>query len=740
MFRSWYRSFAKRPFRQTSRGPRPRARLQVEALEDRQLLAGSIGITALALPGFASGTAQPLAVATEGQAGTTTLMATFFDAKKFVQASDLTATIDYGDGTPLAKATIVDQGGGQFQITDSHTFPEESGSQVPPFSFKVTLRVSENATASNTTTQTGQAQVLDAALSPGDPVNGANSSGPMVGGDVGDTTTAAQALANFENAIGGPKNTAPSPQQGGFRTITWDGVKVDGTDSVAGPNSTTVITPGHTVGIPLDRFQGQGVFFSQVYAVSNDGFVDVNNTVGGLFPAFSPSNIFAMFNDNGIDFKFVAPSAPNTAPVSAASRGFGAVFENVEQPGTTIQYFNGSTLLDTVKVPVGGQGSQVFAGELFNQPIVTNVLLTLGNGVIFKFDGKTVTQGDTNDVGTNLVTVDDWAFAEPVPITNGFPITSGPVGTTGAPAIATTVAGRVFNGEVARFSDADPLAVATDFTATINWGDGHLTNGQITSDGSGGFSVSGTNTYATPGQFPVSVDIFDFGGGPGVGGSQPSLAVSNTIKVLDANHGFVRALYNDFLGREGSQTELDAWVSALPALGQAGVANGISHSPEALTHAVDGLYAQLLGRDAHGGEEQGFVHLLEQGATLERVSALILSSPEFAARANRIAGGTNADSNYIQGLYLFLLGRQPSLAEINAFVGVLPKLGRAGVALEFEESAEFRNDVVRGLYGVFLDRLAPPSAAEIAPWVNSGLDLLSLETALASSGEYFQNG
>ena len=36
-----------------------------------------------------------------------------------------------------------------------------------------------------------------------------------------------------------------------------------------------------------------------------------------------------MFNDNGIDLSFVLPSGANTSPVDAASRGFGAIFENV---------------------------------------------------------------------------------------------------------------------------------------------------------------------------------------------------------------------------------------------------------------------------------------------------------------------------------------------------------------------------------------------------------------------------
>src|SRR5207302_1128405 len=150
--------------------------------------------------------------------------------------------------------------------------------------------------------------------------------------------------------IGGPDNgNVASPQTTGFRTINWDGVKLDGTDF---NGNTTVITPGETVGIPINRFQTRGVQFAEVYAVSGDGFVDVNPGVANQFPAFSPANTFAMFNDNQIELSFVNPSAANTTPTPAAVRGFGAIFLDVETPNTTsIEYFSGSTSLGKFFVP-----------------------------------------------------------------------------------------------------------------------------------------------------------------------------------------------------------------------------------------------------------------------------------------------------------------------------------------------------------------------------------------------------
>jgi hypothetical protein len=75
------------------------------------------------------------------------------------------------------------------------------------------------------------------------------------------------------------------------------------------------------------------------------------------------------------------------------------------------------------------------------------------------------------------------------------------------PAVAATV-GTAFTGTVATFSDTSAtLPGPTAYVANINWGDGHITNGLITANNRGGFTVSGTNTYASAGLFPISVDV-----------------------------------------------------------------------------------------------------------------------------------------------------------------------------------------------------------------------------------------
>jgi hypothetical protein len=70
--------------------------------------------------------------------------------------------------------------------------------------------------------------------------------------------------------------------------------------------------------------------------------------------------------------------------------------------------------------------------------------------------------------------------------------------------------GRLVTGTIASFTDSKTTAKASQFKATINWGDGTApTAGTIVSNGNGKFHVTGTHAYAeednTP--YPVTVTI-----------------------------------------------------------------------------------------------------------------------------------------------------------------------------------------------------------------------------------------
>jgi hypothetical protein len=495
MFRSWYNHASRRQSTPSApRRKRPRSPLQVEALEDRCVPA----VTPIA----------HTSAFTEGINGTATI-AGFVDTDNVTPSNFTNISINWGDGTAADTTTgSVSQpnAGGEFLITGSHTYGEEGRDSVTVTVHDVLNNVNRSITLSS-------ANVADAPLLPGNSPTATHQEFTGVGG----TNTAGaslNALNAFKSAIGGANNGAVgAPQNGGFRVITWDGVALDGTDF---GGNTTVIIPNNTVGIPINRFQNVGVIFEEVYAVSGDGFKSVNPNVNAanpqLFPAFSPTKTFAMFNDHTIGMSFVLPSSPATTPVPAATRGFGAIFLNVRTPNTSsIEYFAGDQSLGKFFVPAGQQGEPEFLGEFFSSPVVTRVELTLGTDVIFFFDGTTIRSGGANNLPDhNLVDTDDFVHAEPVPL----------AGTQPAVAASATVR---FNGTVATFHDTDPNGTARDYTATIDWGDGHRSPGVIVANTAGGFDVQGANTYTAAGTFPIRVLIQDLG--------LSSVAVTNTAHI-----------------------------------------------------------------------------------------------------------------------------------------------------------------------------------------------------------------
>lgn len=82
-----------------------------------------------------------------------------------------------------------------------------------------------------------------------------------------------------------------------------------------------------------------------------------------------------------------------------------------------------------------------------------------------------------------------------------------PADGVGAANLAATV-GSPANLTVARFTDADPNGVATQWSASIDWGDGDVTDGTVVRNADGSFSVQGTHTYARIAEdMPLTVTI-----------------------------------------------------------------------------------------------------------------------------------------------------------------------------------------------------------------------------------------
>jgi PEP-CTERM motif len=120
----------------------------------------------------------------------------------------------------------------------------------------------------------------------------------------------------------------------------------------------------------------------------------------------------------------------------------------------------------------------------------------------------THTYADESSV-SSAVTVNDSSDSTATTATGTVNVAEGDAGSLMAKTFAAIV-GAPYNGPVGTFIDTgNPFQVASDWTATINWGDGTLLSTGTVTGTSTLFTILGTHTYVSPGSFSVDARFSD---------------------------------------------------------------------------------------------------------------------------------------------------------------------------------------------------------------------------------------
>jgi hypothetical protein len=230
----------------------------------------------------------------------------------------------------------------------------------------------------------------------------AGPSGAVVFSDSGsDAVSITPTVDAFRDALGTLNANAPQNFAGGRREINWDGVP----DAFSDPNEFpgdffNGNVPGRARGIEFST-PGTGLQVSSTAASGEPvefGFAD-------NFTVFSPERLFTPLDDTFVGVNFFSPSDQTTP---ARTRGFGAVFTDVETEGSTFLAFFGAggNLLAQEFVPVAPDGGLSFLGVTFDDPVIQAVLIQSGTA---DFNGTSFGPGDD-------VVMDDFIYGEPAPI------------------------------------------------------------------------------------------------------------------------------------------------------------------------------------------------------------------------------------------------------------------------------------------------------------------------------------
>jgi hypothetical protein len=191
-----------------------------------------------------------------------------------------------------------------------------------------------------------------------------------------------------------------------------------------------------------------------------------------------------------------------------------AATEGVALPSTT-------TVATFTDINTSDTSSSFTATIDWGDGTTTSGTVAGSNGAFTVTGGHTYADEGSFPLG---VTITDTANNTTLPLSGAVAAAEADV-LTAQGLIFTANPGQAFSGTVATFTDSDTSSVASDFSATIDWGDGTTSAGVIT-DTAGAISVSGTHAYATTGQNAVSVTLSDDAPGTATGTANSTANVS----------------------------------------------------------------------------------------------------------------------------------------------------------------------------------------------------------------------
>ena len=489
-------------------------------------------------------------------------VASFLDADPNGTAGDYTATINWGDGRTSA-GTITPDGSGGFDVSGTHTYKVEG-------TFVLTVTIQDRGGSTTTTTST--AYVPDAPLT-ASPQNIRTTEDTAFNGvvaaftDADSNATAGDYTASITWGDGQTSaGTVTANGSGGFdvtgaHTYAEEGsygVTVQIQDvggSTATANSTAAVADavlgasGQTI-TPTERAAFSGIVatftdadpgaaagdFTATIAWGDGqttaGTVTVNGS-GGF--DVNGSNTYAEEGSYAVsvtirDAGGSTASARGTATVGDAlltSTGAATTLTATEGQGT------GSQVLATFTDPgTDGTAGDYTATIAWGDGRTSSGTVIPAGGGTFSVSGAH-TYAEEGSYGVT-VTIKDVGGSTATARNTTFQVRDAALSASGKTVRPTE--GAAFTGVVASFTDANPGTTAADFAAAITWGDGHTSTGTVTANGSGGFDVTGSNTYVEEGSYAVSVSITDDGGN--------TATANGSAVVADAPLTFVNTTRN----------------------------------------------------------------------------------------------------------------------------------------------------------------------------------------------------
>ena len=470
------------------------------------------------------------------------VVANFTDANPNAVATDFSATTTWGDGS-TSSATVASDGVGGFNVSGSKAYAE-AGS----YTFTVSIHDVDGGNAS----ATGTATISDASL--------AASGSVAISAQEGSPFSGVVATFTDGNPLSAPPDFSATISWGDGQSSTGSIALSSGTFKVS--SSHTYVQAGsYTVTISIQDAEGSSASTSATANISSAPLsasgqpfsAQEGSVFSGVVATFSDGNPFATPGDFSATITWgdgqtgIGSISLNAGVFSVsgshsyAEAGGYAVLTSIQDiDGDSASTSAAATLTDA-PLSASGQSFTVQEGSPYGGVVATftdgNALATAGDftATVTWGDGRTGTGTITQNAGVFSISASHtYAEAGSYTVQVAIHDAEGSSASTSATATVSDAAltatgqavsaqeGSAFSGVVATFTDANPLATAADFSATVTWGDGQTSTATISLSG-GTFSVAASHTWAEAGSYTIQVSILD------AQGSSASTSAAATI-------------------------------------------------------------------------------------------------------------------------------------------------------------------------------------------------------------------